>query len=164
MCVYIYIYYCNTDTHVGGAVNAQALVVETIHLRDLTALVVAASQCDTVRIAHLKRNLLQYMHVDRTKHPWTHAHTHKRRQMDRKRCVHSYKNIHTHQHNPKYKNRSISRAERFRSAYTSSVAPQSTHTGTKKHTLPFCVRKNCLSARVRTRTPTCTRTRTCICT
>jgi len=86
MCVYIYIYQCDTDTHVGGAVNTQALVVETIHLRDLTALVVAASQCDTVRIAHLKRNLLQYIHVDRTKHPRTYAHTH----------THAYTQTQTH--------------------------------------------------------------------
>ena len=47
----------NVSTHVGGAVHAEALVVEPIHLRDLPALVVAARQRDAVGVADFQRHL-----------------------------------------------------------------------------------------------------------
>ena len=42
--------------HVGVAVLAQALVVEAVHLCDLTRLVVAAQYCDAIFVAHLERD------------------------------------------------------------------------------------------------------------
>jgi|NorSeaMetagenome_1021524.scaffolds.fasta_scaffold458887_1 hypothetical protein len=47
----------DTSTHVGGAMHAETLVVEAVHLRDLPALVVSARQRDAVGVANLQRNL-----------------------------------------------------------------------------------------------------------
>lgn len=40
--------------HVGVAVFPQALVVEAVHLRDLSALVVPSEDCDALSVAYLK--------------------------------------------------------------------------------------------------------------
>lgn len=40
--------------HVGRSVLAQALVVETVHLRDLSALMVAADQSNSLRVPYLE--------------------------------------------------------------------------------------------------------------
>lgn len=42
--------------NVGVAVFAQALVVKSIHLRDLTGLVIASENSDTLRVANFKGN------------------------------------------------------------------------------------------------------------
>ncbi len=44
------------SAYVGSipSIFSQALVVEAIHLRDLSTFVVASDECDAVRIAHLQ--------------------------------------------------------------------------------------------------------------
>ena len=41
--------------HTNGAVFAQTLVIETVHLGDLTRFVIAAYERDPVRVSHLER-------------------------------------------------------------------------------------------------------------
>jgi hypothetical protein len=45
--------------HVGRPVLAQALIVESVHLRDLSALVVAADESDSLRVPDLQREQQQ---------------------------------------------------------------------------------------------------------
>lgn len=45
---------CAVPPDIDGAVLSQALVVETIHLSDLSALVVASNQSDSLRVPHLE--------------------------------------------------------------------------------------------------------------
>lgn len=45
---------CEVLPHVGIAVFPQALVVEAVHLRDLSALVVPSEDCDALPVAYLK--------------------------------------------------------------------------------------------------------------
>lgn len=50
---YIVEEFCTISPHVDRAILAQALVVEAIHLRDLSALMVASDESDAVGISHL---------------------------------------------------------------------------------------------------------------
>ena len=45
---------CAVAPHVDGAVLAKTFIVETVHLSDLSRLVIASDESDTFRVAHLK--------------------------------------------------------------------------------------------------------------
>ena len=45
---------CAVSPDVHGAILAQALIIEAVHLRDLPRLVIAANQRDISRVPHLK--------------------------------------------------------------------------------------------------------------
>ncbi len=53
--------------NIDRAKFAQAFIIETIYLSNLSAFVVAANQCNPVGIAHLNQNKVQYINIK--KHP-----------------------------------------------------------------------------------------------